>query len=80
MRGRNAFIQSYVEFMAKSKVIEYAEYGHAIDVWGDVATAIYDWSMMYEQHGQRKTDKGEDMFVFRKIGSEWLAVFRLILF
>jgi len=80
VRGRKAFVRSYVEFMGKSKVVEYAESAHAVDVWGEVAAATYDWSMTYEQHGQKNTDKGQDMFIFRKRGSEWLAVFRLILF
>jgi hypothetical protein len=79
-RGRQAFIQSYREFMAQSKVIEYAESAHAIDIWGEVSVATYDWSMTYEQRGQRKTDNGHDMFVFRRIRDDWSAVLRLILF
>jgi hypothetical protein len=79
-RGRKAFVQSYADFMAQSKVIEYAESNHAIDVWGDVAVAAYDWAMTYEQKGEKRADKGHDMFVFHRIRSEWLAVFRLILF
>ena len=37
VRGREAFVQSYVHFMAQSRVVEYAESNHAIDIWGDVA-------------------------------------------
>jgi hypothetical protein len=79
-RGRQAFVQSYVQFMAQSKVIEYAESNHAVDMWGDIAVATYDWAMTYEQKGQTRIDKGHDMFVFTRSGSAWLAVFRLILF
>ena len=79
-RGREAIIQSYVQFMAQSEVIEYAESNHVVDIWGDVAAATYDWAMTYEQKSQTKTEKGQDMFVFSKIGSKWLAIFRLILF
>jgi|SRR5271166_3432353 len=80
IRGRQATIQSYEQFMAQSTIIEYAESNHAVDAWGDVSVATYDWTMTYEQTGQTKTEKGQDMFVFSRIGSRWVAVFRLILF
>ncbi len=79
-RGRETAIQSYLQFMAQSNVIEYAESNHAADIWGDIAVATYDWAMTYEQKGQTKTEKGHDMFVFTRNGPAWLAVFRLVLF
>ena len=79
-RGREAAIHSYVQFLLQSHVIEYAESNHAIDIWGDIAVATYDWVMTFEQKGQTKTDRGHDMFVFSRSDSKWLAVFRLILF
>src|ERR1019366_8803122 len=72
-RGREAAIQSYLQFMAQSNVIDYAESNHAVDMWGDIAAATYDWVMTYEQKGQTKDRKGT-----RRSG--WPAVFRLILF
>jgi len=80
VRGRQAAIQSYVQFMAQSNVVEYAESNHAIDVWGTIAAATYDWAMTYEQKGRTKTEKGQDMFVFRRSGLGWVAVLRVILF
>ncbi len=71
VRGRQAFIQSYVQFMAQSNVTEYAESNHTVDIWGDVAAATYDWMMTYEQKGQTKTEKGQDMFIFSRRGSGW---------
>jgi|SRR5271165_3277382 len=79
-RGRQAFVQSYVQFMAQSKVIEYSESNHAIDNWGDVAVAAYDWAMTYEQKGETKSEKGQDMFVLHRSQGAWIAVSRLILF
>jgi len=79
-RGREAVIQSYVQFMAQSRVVEYEESNQAIDVWGDVAAATYDWAMTYEQKGRTSSDKGHDMFVFRRQSTGWVAVLRLILF
>jgi hypothetical protein len=79
-RGRKAFVQSYVQFMARSNVTEYAESNHGIDIWGDIAVATYDWAMTYEQKSETKTEKGQDLFVFHRAGTGWVAVLRLILF
>ena len=79
-RGRQAFVQSYVQFMAQSKIIEYGESNHVIDAWGNVACASYDWTMTYRQKGETKTDKGQDMFIFHRVPNGWAAVLRLILF
>lgn len=80
VRGRQAIIQSYVQFMGQSRVVEHIESNHAVDVWGDVAVATYDWAMTYEQKGETNTEHGHDMFAFSKHDERWLAVFRLILF
>ena len=79
-KGRLAFIESYAQFMEKSHVTEYSESNHAVDTWGNVAAATYDWTMTYEQRGQKKTDKGHDMFVFHRVPSGWAAILRVILF
>ena len=36
-RGREALVQSYVDFMGRSKLTEYAESDHAVYEWGDCA-------------------------------------------
>jgi ketosteroid isomerase-like protein len=80
MRGRQTTIQSYVQFMAQSNVIQYQESSHAIDTWGAIAAVTYDWVMTYEQKGQSKTENGQDMFVFQRRDPGWVAVLRVILF
>jgi len=79
-RGRQSFVQSYAQFMEQSKVLEYAESDHSVHNWGDVAAASYDWAMTYEQKGQTKTERGQDMFVFHRTRTGWVAVLRIILF
>ena len=39
VRGRDAVVKSYADFMTKSEITEYAESGHAVDRWGDTAVA-----------------------------------------
>ena len=79
-RGRAALVQSYVDFMGRSKLIEYAESDHAVYEWGDTAAVSYTWTMSWEQAGKTSSGSGQDMFVFARRGEKWLAVLRLILF
>ena len=79
-RGREAAVQSYIDFMAQSKVVAYSETNHAVDVWDSTAVVTYDWTMSYEQKGKVSKENGHDMFVFIRAGSDWRAVLRLILF
>ncbi len=80
VRGREAIIHSYAQFMAQSTVRAYSESNHVIDHWGDVACATYDWAMTYKQGTETKTENGQDMFVFTRRGSAWIAILRLISF
>jgi hypothetical protein len=79
-RGRAALVQSYIDFMSKSKVLEYLESNHSIDVNQSTAVATFDWSMTWEQNGKQDSASGHDMFVFEWRGSAWIAVLRLMLF
>ena len=36
-RGRTALVQSYVDFMTRSKVLEYSESNHIVACWGSNA-------------------------------------------
>jgi len=79
-RGRKAFVQTYAQFMEQSHITEYSESNHITDMWGDIAAVTYNWTMTYEQKGQTKTDSGQDMFVFHRAPTGWVAVLRVIFF
>jgi len=79
-RGREALVRSYAEFMAQSKIVEYAESEHAAHTWGDAAAVSYNWTMAYEQNGQTKREAGQDMFVFVRRDTRWIAILRVMLF
>jgi hypothetical protein len=79
-RGRESLVQSYATFMSSSKVLDYAESNHNIDQWGSSAVASYDWSMTWEQGGKTESGSGQDMFVFERRDSGWIAVMRVMLF
>lgn len=78
--GREALVQSYTDFMMKSKIVEYSESNHSIHQWGETGVASYDWSMSWEQNGKTDSATGQDMFVFQLHGSHWKAVLRVLLF
>ena len=80
VRGRDALVQSYRDFMAQSKIVEYAESDHSTHIWGDTAAVTYAWIMAYEQKGETKRESGQDMFVFVRRDSNWLAILRVMLF
>jgi hypothetical protein len=77
---REALVKSYADFMAQSRVIDYAESDHLTHVWGDAAAVTYHWTMTYEQKGQTKRELGQDMFVFARRDLQWTAILRLMLF
>jgi len=79
IRGRDAFVASYVEFCANARVIEYEESDENIDVIGDCAIATFRFRMLYERATYREDSAGRDLWVFRKQGDRWIAVWRTMM-
>ena len=79
-RGREALVQSYADFMAQSRIVDYSESQHSTYVWGDVAEVTYSWTLTYEQKQETKRESGQEMFVFVRRGSHWIAILRVMLF
>ncbi len=80
VQGRDALVQSYADFMAQSKIIDYSESGHSTHAWGDTGAVTYDWTMTYEQKRETKRDSGQDMFIFVRRDLQWIAILRVMLF
>jgi hypothetical protein len=66
--------------MAKSTIVEYKESNHSVDEWATTAVATFEWSMTWEQGGRQASGSGQDLFVFEKRESKWVAVTRVMLF
>ena len=79
-RGRDALVNSYIDFMGKSVITAYEESNHVIEVNQSTACASYDWSMSWEQAGKQESASGHEMFVFELRNGQWIAVVRVILF
>src|SRR5437868_285870 len=80
VRGRSAFVQSYRAFMSSSQVVEYHESNHTVDEWPLTAVAAYNWSMVWTHNGKQESGSGQDLFLFERRGTDWIAVLRLMLF
>jgi bifunctional non-homologous end joining protein LigD len=52
VKGREACVASYREFINMAKVNEYKEVEPEIDLWGNTAVATYSWEMVYELNGE----------------------------
>jgi hypothetical protein len=61
-------------------VHQYAESEVAVHEAVPVAVATFAWEMEYEQGGRRSRERGTDLFVFRRDGDGWQAVWRAVSF
>jgi hypothetical protein len=78
-RGRQACVQSYVDFLNAAKVHRFKVSEPTVDLHGDTAVAAYLWEMTYEMDGQTFTESGHDLFVFSHTSGAWLAIWRAML-
>jgi hypothetical protein len=79
-RGADACIASYRDFFRASVVHQYWESAVAVHEAGPVAVATFAWAMEYEQGGRRSRETGTDLFVLRREGGAWQAVWRAVTF
>jgi ketosteroid isomerase-like protein len=78
-RGRDACAASYESFVRMATVREFVAPDPEIHVTGDTAVAACPWSMTYTLNDATYTEKGHDLLVFDRHGSEWLVVWRAML-
>jgi len=78
-RGRDVCVGSYKDFISQATVQEMKESDAEIDVWGNTAVASYAWEMHYQMGGASYQESGHDLFVFKRDGRKWLAVWRAVL-
>jgi len=76
--GREACLDSYQQFVVAAKVGWFHESDWQVDVTGDVAVATYAWEITYEMDGALNSERGHDLFVFRRDPAGWLATWRMV--
>ncbi len=77
--GREACVQSYVEFLDRGSVRGFEEIEPRVDVYGDTAVVTYRFDVTYEMGGETIRDRGGDVFVFQATPGGWKAVWRTML-
>ena len=78
-RGKDACIQSYVDFVQQAVVRECTLGDPEVDLAGNSATAVYDWEMTYELEGQEYSEAGADILMLTREDGRWLVTWRLML-
>jgi uncharacterized protein (TIGR02246 family) len=74
--GREAVVQSYVDYVAAARTHKFEEREHFIHVSGDTAIATYNFAVRYELDGRTFDDTGQEIMVFARRDNRWLAIWR----
>jgi hypothetical protein len=74
--GREAFLQSFEEFLRPAAVREFQESEIEAGVWGSTAVATFRFDVTYELEGKEYREAGREIWVFSRDGESWLAVWR----
>jgi len=78
-RGKDACIQSYVDFVQQVVIHECTLEDPEIDLAGDSAAAVYNWEMTYELGAQEYHEAGADVLMLARTDGRWLVTWRLML-
>jgi hypothetical protein len=77
--GKDACIQSYIDFLNSAIVHRCTLETPEIDLAGDTAMAVYGWEMTYEMEGQTFEESGSDILALARLDTGWLITWRAML-
>jgi ketosteroid isomerase-like protein len=77
--GRDACIQSYLDFLNSAEVHRVNLEEPSIDLAGDTAVAVYGWEITYEREGQEYEDAGSDILMLARGADGWRITWRAML-
>ena len=76
VRGRDAMVQSSIDYCAQVKTHAFTELDHVVDVFADTAIATFRFDVTYEINGARHQEIGQEILAFERQGQAWRAVWR----
>ncbi len=79
VEGREACVQSYVDFVGQAAIHAYSESEPRIDVWDATAVATYAVEIDYEIASGRYKETAHDVLVLGKAGGSWRIVYRTLI-
>lgn len=76
--GRDACVQSYVDFAGEATVRTLDEHSLSVDRVGDTAVVTYGFTIDYDLDGQPYKDRGTDLYVLKQVEGRWQAIWRTL--
>ncbi|MBK8977298.1 MAG: nuclear transport factor 2 family protein [Planctomycetes bacterium] len=78
-RGRAPCVQSYVDFVRASRILDYRPADASVEVWGDTAVTRRSFAIRYETEGATYDEQGFEIFVMRRCDDgAWRACWRAV--
>ena len=77
--GREASIESYADFARVADVERFETEPATVQIEDGTAIATYRWRLCYGIEGTDYDETGHDVFVLRRDGGRWIAVWRAML-
>ncbi len=76
VRGRDACIETYRQFLEAARVTSYREPDTTIEIFGRTAVATVRWEMSWEMNGAAHAERGRDVLVLLADDPRWEIVWR----
>jgi hypothetical protein len=75
--GRDACVQSYVDFARDIDLIEFDEFDHRVVAFGPAAAVDYAYRAVYRREDEELTDFGRDVILVVETEDGWRAAWRM---
>jgi hypothetical protein len=75
--GRDACVESYVQFADGTDLLEFEEFDHRVDEFGPAAVVDYAYRAVYRRADEELTDYGRDVIVTVRSDAGWQAAWRM---
>ena len=79
VRGRDAYVRSYIEYDQAVQTHEYLIGEPQIDIVEDSAVAVTPFRVVYEHGGEVYREHGREILVFGRAGGGWKVAWRTML-
>jgi len=76
LHGRDAMVESYLDYCRQAKTHAFEELDHAIDVFGDTAVVTYRFRVRYELDETVHDEVGQEVLVLIHEDDRWQVVWR----
>ena len=80
IEGRQALVESFVDYCANIKTHFFEEKNPVVDLFGDAAVVNYRFSVRFEIDGAVTDEDGQEILVFVREGGSWKVIWRTQVF